>query len=221
MQSFDYSTLPFFLDRNLTKNFKVFGQILYVYFDPTFRRHVSVIDIGLKQKSTIFVDEIFKFRTTILDNNFQFSFLKKKDIFSLKPVHFLNSKNERVLRRKYLSSLEKKIELFNVSSFSILCLNFELSFKKSIPCRLNKSIFFGILALKKAQLKDLNINFKNYSLLFIGFTRLFSKTNKNFNFNLKLIFLIKFWELSLLYLYKSLNYLNLTRTFSEIQHFVF
>ena len=55
-------TVPFFFDKNLTKNFKVFGQILYVYFDPTFRRHVSVIDVGLKQKSTIFVDDVFQFR---------------------------------------------------------------------------------------------------------------------------------------------------------------
>jgi hypothetical protein len=192
MQSFDYSTLPFFLDRNLTKNFKVFGQVLYVYFDPTFRRHVSVIDIGLKQKSIIFVDEIFRFRNTILDNNFQFSFLKKKDIFSLKPVHFLSSKNERVLRRKYLSSLEKKIELFNFNSFSILCLNFEPSLKKLTPLYLDKSIFFGILTLKKIQFKNLNTNFKNYNLLFISFIRLFSKTNKNFSYYLKLLFLIKF-----------------------------
>jgi hypothetical protein len=192
MHLFNYSTLPFFLDRNLTKNFKVFGQVLYIYFDPTFRRHVSVVDIGLKQKSTIFIDEIFKFRTTMLDNNFQFSFQKKKDIFSLKPVHFLNSKNERVLRRKYLSSFEKRIEFFNFNSFSILSLNFELEPKKLVSYTFNKSVFFGILILKKNQFKDLRVNFRNYSLLFISFIKLFNKTNKNIRFNLKLIFIIKF-----------------------------
>ena len=109
--------VPFFLDNTLNKNFKVFGQILYVYFDPTFRRYVSVVDVGLKQKATIFVDEIFRYRKSFLSNNFQFLFLKKKDTFFLKPVHFLNSKNERVLKRRYLSFLKKEIENCCLKSF--------------------------------------------------------------------------------------------------------
>jgi hypothetical protein len=80
--------IPFFLDNTLNKNFKVFGQILYVYFDPTFRRYVSVIDVGLKQKATIFVDEVFRYRKNFLGNNFQFLFMKKKDTFFLRAVHF-------------------------------------------------------------------------------------------------------------------------------------
>ena len=83
--------VPFFLDNTLNKNFKVFGQILYVYFDPTFRRYVSVVDVGLKQKATIFVDEIFRYRKSFLSNNFQFLFLKNKNTFFLKHILFLNS----------------------------------------------------------------------------------------------------------------------------------
>ena len=82
--------IPFFFDKNLTKNFKVFGQVLYIYFDPTFRRYVSVVDVGLKQKSTIFVDDIFKYRTNLGDNNFQFLFFKKKDIFFLLAFNLFN-----------------------------------------------------------------------------------------------------------------------------------
>ena len=97
------SNISFFFDSALVNKYKVFGQILYIYFDPTFRRYVSVIDVGLKQKATIFTDELFLYRKNFLGNNFQFLFSRRKDTFSLKPVHFLNSKNERALKKRYLS----------------------------------------------------------------------------------------------------------------------
>lgn len=106
----NYLTVPFFLDKNLRKSFKVFGQILYVYFDPTFRRHVSVVDVGLKQKSTVFIDEIPSFSGINFDNNFHFLFQKNRDVFSLKSAHFLNLKNERILTKKHLCSSETKNE---------------------------------------------------------------------------------------------------------------
>ena len=112
--------IPFFFDNTLNKKFKVFGQVLYIYFDPTFRRYVSVIDVGLKQRSTIFVDEVFKYRKSFLDNNFQFIFSKKKDTFFLKPVHFLNSKNERALKKRYLSFSDRGFSFLKLNQFSFL-----------------------------------------------------------------------------------------------------
>jgi hypothetical protein len=200
------SNVPFFFDNTLTKNFKVFGQVLYIYFDPTFRRYVSVIDVGLKQKATIFVDEVFKYRKNILDNNFQFSFSKKKDIFFLKPVHFLNSKSERVLKKRYLSSRERNFSFLKLKKFSLLTLK-SFNVKRENFFNFRNEISLNLVLLKVAHFNRLIKFYKYYALIFLSFLKNSRKSKHSIYKILHFFILSKSIIIILASIYKSLLYL--------------
>ncbi len=158
------SFVPFFFDNSLTKNFRIFGQILYIYFDPTFRRYVSVIDVGLKQKASIFVDDIFRGRSFYLNNNFQFLLSKKRDIFSLRPVHFSSSKNERALKRKYLFSSSYTLRPLKLNNFSFLAVKY-FTAKNEKLFNFKGSVVFDFVLLKSLGFNRFLSTHKLYSLV--------------------------------------------------------
>ena len=214
--------IPFFFDRNLSKNFKIFGQVLYIYFDPTFRRHVSVIDIGLKQKSTIFVDDIFKNRNYLGDNNFQFLFLKKKDTFSLKPVHFLNSKNERALKKRYLSFYDRKFSFLKLNRFSFLVFS-NYSFEKTK----NENLFnfknenlLNFMLLKSFSLTKTLQLYKVYALTFLNFLKNSKKLKHKLYKAVMFLFHIHYTFSFLLNFYKSLLRVYYIKNHSYLKFFL-
>ena len=199
-------TVPFFFDKNLTKNFKIFGQVLYVYFDPTFRRHVSVIDVGLKQKASIFVDEVFRYRNFFFNNNFQFLFTKKKDIFSLKPVHFLNSKNERVLKRKYLFSSDTRFSFLKLNKFSFLTLKY-FNVKNENLFNFKNEAVLNYVMLKSLGFNRVLNTHKIYSLIALSVFKRSKQLSYKSYACLRLFAFFRSLVTNLVLIYKALLYL--------------
>src|SRR5689334_4040658 len=98
---------------------------------------------------------------------------KKKDTFSLRPVHFLNSKSERALKKRYLSFYDRRFSFLKLNRFSFLAFsnyNFEKAKNENLFNFKNENLFNLILLKSFSITKTLQL-YKIYALTFLNFLK--------------------------------------------------
>ena len=129
----------------------------------------------------------------------------KKNIFFLKPVHFLNSKSERALKKRYFSSYDKQLSFLKLNDFSLLTLNkFNVKSEKSFNFR-NESCLSYFLLKSFSSHRSLKF-YKTYSLIFLNLFKNSKKLKNKFYKILVLLVFFKSLVLSLNNTYNSLLY---------------